>query len=291
VTEGRIRYGTSSWSEKAWSGAFYPPGLPAGEQLAYYATRYDTVEADVTYYRVPDARLVRGWEARTPQGFVLSAKFPRSVVHAGEGAQPDSAKVLVREHVQRDVERFLEAMRLLGARCGPLVLQFPYFNKQAFARPELFLERLEPFLEGLPPDFRYGVELRNKTWVGEPLLALLRRQRAALVLVDLAYLPHPAELLDLDPFTADFAYGRLIGDRKQIDKLTDTLDRVVVDQGPRLERWAALLRAAAGKVPETYVYANNHYAGYAPATIDDLRARVEALEGRQGAPRVSPPRS
>ena len=275
MTEGRIRYGTSSWSEKAWSGAFYPPGLPAGEQLAYYATRYDTVEADVTYYRVPDARLVRGWEARTPQGFVLSAKFPRSVVHAGEGAQPDSAKVLVREHVQRDVERFLEAMRLLGARCGPLVLQFPYFNKQAFARPELFLERLEPFLAGLPPDFRYGVELRNKTWVDEPLLALLRRQRAALVLVDLAYLPHPAELLERDPFTADFAYGRLIGDRKQIDQLTDTLDRVVVDQGPRLERWAALLQAAKARVPETYVYANNHYAGYAPATIDELRARVE----------------
>jgi uncharacterized protein YecE (DUF72 family) len=276
MTAGTIRYGTSSWSEKAWGGVFYPEGLPAGEQLAYYATRFDTVEADVTYYRVPDERMVRGWERKTPAGFVLSAKFPRSVVHAGEGAQPDGGKVLVREHVQRDVERFLDAMRPLGPRCGPLVLQFPYFNRRAFDRPEAFLERLEPFLEGLPPDFRYGVELRNKTWVDEPLLEVLRRRRVALVLVDLAYLPHPAELLErCDPFSADFAYARLIGDRKKIDALTDSLDRVVLDQGARLERWAELLRAAAGKVPETYVYANNHYAGYAPDTIEDLRGRVE----------------
>jgi uncharacterized protein YecE (DUF72 family) len=223
---------------------------------------------------------VRGWERKTPEGFVLSAKFPRSVVHAGDGPRPDGAKVLVRARVQRDVERFLEAMGLLGPKCGPLVLQFPYFSKQAFQRPEDFLERLDPFLEALPGGFRYGVELRNKTWVDEPLLEVLRRHRVALVLVDLAYLPHPAELLErFDPFTADFAYGRLIGDRKKIDALTDTLDRVVLDQGARLDRWAGLLRAAAARVPETYVYANNHYAGYAPDTIEDLARRVEAASG------------
>ena len=102
----------------------------------------------------------------------------------------------------------------------------------------------------------------------------------ALVLVDLAYLPHPADLLErFDPFTAEFAYGRLIGDRKKIDSLTDRLDRVVLDQGARLERWAELLRAAASKVPETYVYANNHYAGFAPGTIETLRGRVEDARG------------
>ena len=273
---GRIRYGTSSWSEKAWAGVFYPRGLPAGEQLAHYAERFDTVEADVTYYRVPDERLVRGWARKTPSGFTLSAKFPRSVVHAGQGAQPDGEKVLELEHCARDVERFLSSMSLLGERCGPLVLQFPYFNRRAFARPEDFLERLGRFLERLPRDFRYGVELRNKTWVDAPLYELLRAQRTALVLVDLAYLPHPDELFARgDPLTTDFAYARLIGDRKKIDALTDTLDRVVLDQGERLERWARLLVSVRERVPETYVYANNHYAGYAPDTIADLAARVE----------------
>lgn len=276
-TGGRLRFGTSSWSEKAWSGVFYPAGLPAGEQLAHYAQRFDTVEADVTYYRVPDERLVRGWERKTPAGFRLSAKFPRSVVHAGEGAEPDGARVLEPEHCARDVERFLASMALLGDKCGPLVLQFPYFNRRAFARAEPFLERLDRFLRALPTGFRYGVELRNPSWYDAPLFELLRAHRTALVLVDLAYLPHPGDLLERgDPFTTDFAYARLIGDRKKIDALTDTLDRVVLDQGPRLERWARLLLAARERVPETYVYANNHYAGYAPDTIADLAARVEA---------------
>lgn len=280
MSPGRIRYGTSSWSEKAWSGVFYPAGLPAREQLPFYAQRYDTVEADVTYYRVPDAPLVRGWAERTPPGFVLSAKFPRSIVHAGEGAAPDPQKLLVRQHVQRDLEGFLGSMSLLGEKCGPLLLQFPYFNRRAFASSAPFLERLESFLETLPGGIRCAVELRNKAWVGEALLELLRRRRAALVLVDLAYLPHPAELLErLDPFSSDFAYARLIGDRKGIDALSERLDHVVVDQGERLDRWAALLRRAAERVPETYVYANNHYAGYAPATIDELRARLAAGAG------------
>lgn len=272
---GTFRYGTSSWSEKSWAGVFYPAGLAVSEQLSHYATRFDTVEADVTYYRVPDRKLVAGWDAKTPAGFLLSAKFPRSVVHGGDEAQPDPARVLVPEVVGGDVERFLGAMALLGDKCGPLVAQFPYFNARAFASVEPFLERLDRFLGSLPATFRYAVELRNKNWIGEPLLEVLRRHRTALVLVELNYMPHPADLARrYDVFTTDFAYARLIGDRKAIDAMTDRFDRVVIDQGASLERWALLLREAARRLPQVLAYANNHYAGHAPATITDLAARV-----------------
>lgn len=275
---GRIRFGTSSWSEKAWAGVFYPAGLPPSEQLAFYATQFHSVEADVTYYRVPDRKLVEGWARKTPDGFVLSAKFPRSIVHAGETSQRDTRKVLVREHTKEDVDLFLNVMGLLGAKCGPLVLQFPYFNRQAFPERGPFLERLAAFLDALPPGFRYGVELRNQAWIDSELLDVLRVHNVALVMVDLAYLPHPAHVAErLDLLTADFAYGRLIGDRKGIGALTDRLDRVVMDQSERLSRWAVLLHELRQRVPETYVYANNHYAGYAPATVGDLAARVEAV--------------
>lgn len=274
---GTLRCGTSSWSEKAWDGVFYPAGLPAAEQLRHYATQFDTVEADVTYYRVPDRRMVQGWAARTPEHFVLSAKFPRSVVHCGAGAHPDGAKVLVPEHVSSDVDRFLETMALLGPKCGPLVLQFPYFNREAFASVAPFRERLAAFLERLPRDFRYGVELRNKSWIDRPMLELLREHKCALVLVDLVYMPHPAELAErFDLVTTDFAYARLIGDRKKIDSLTDTLNATVLDQSERLDAWAGLLADLLNRTREVYVYANNHYAGYAPDTVRDLVARVKA---------------
>ncbi|MCK6448616.1 MAG: DUF72 domain-containing protein [Planctomycetes bacterium] len=275
VKRGRFRFGTSSWSEASWRGVFYPEGLPTGEQLSYYATRFDTVEADVTYYRVPDARLVGGWERKVPADFRLSAKFPRSIVHGGQEATPDPAKVLVPDAVREDLERFLANMALLGEKCGPLVLQFPYFNQKVFPRAETFFRRLETFLDALPRSFRYGVEVRNKAWIGDELLGLLRARNVALVWVDLAYLPHPAELAASKAIlTADFAYARLIGDRKQIDALTTTFDKLVVDQSERLARWAELLRATLDAGHEVYTYANNHYAGHAPATIRDLARRV-----------------
>ncbi len=273
-----LHHGTSSWSEQSWVGPFYPAGTRPADFLRHYATQFSTVEADVTYYRVPDERLVDGWREKTPDGFLLSAKFPRSIVHGGEGASPDPNRLLnlAIEDVDRDLGDFLGGMARLGERCGPLVLQFPYFNKNVFPGPGPFYERLDAFLGELPDDFRYAVEIRNKWWVKPPLCNLLRRHGAALVLVDLAYMPHPADLAaQLDVVTADFAYCRLIGDRKAIDALTDKFDRIVVDQSRRLDRWGELIKELMTRVPEVFVYANNHYAGHGPSTIRDLVARIE----------------
>jgi uncharacterized protein YecE (DUF72 family) len=272
---GEFLYGTSSWSEKSWAGVFYPAGLAPADQLAHYATQFQSVEADVTYYRAPDARLAAGWEAKTPAGFFLSAKFPRSIVHGGEAATPDPKRVLSLEHSAGDRARFLSSMELLGDKCGPLVLQFPYFNQRVFESIQPFLERLDHFLAALPAHFRYGVEVRNKNWIDAPLLDLLRRHRTALVLVDIAYMPHPLDLSKRhDLFTTDFTYARLIGDRKRIDSLTESFDKIVVDQSERLAKWAELLRDALNRLPRVFAYANHHYAGYAPETIRDLAQRT-----------------
>jgi len=181
--------------------------------------------------------------------------------------------------VQADTDLFLERMRGLGGKCGPLVLQFPWFSRRAPLPVETFLERLDAYLAELPPDFRYGVEVRNRGYVGEPLLTLLRAHRVAFVLVEIANMPHPAELARrFDLFTTNFAYARLIGDRKAVDRETKTFDRTVLDKERDLVRWAELLTSARTRVPETYVYANNHYAGHGPATIRRLRSLVEGDE-------------
>lgn len=270
----RLLHGTSSWSSKDWVGPFYPEGTKPGDFLAVYAEHFPAVEADVTYYRLPDERLVDGWRRKTPAGFQLCAKFPRSIVHGGDGARPDPDSVLVPERVGQDLERFLRVMRRLGDRLGPLVLQFPYFNRQAFASRDAFLERLVPFLDLLPSDLRFAVEVRNKNWVGEELLDALRARGIAFVLLDLLYMPHPADRGGLDLITADFTYARLIGDRKAVDEKTKTFDRIVVDQSARLEKWARLLRELGDRVVDVYVFANNHYAGHGPATIRDLVQRL-----------------
>lgn len=272
---GRLWHGTSSWSAKGWAGVFYPAGLPPAQWLSHYATQFPCVEADVTYYRVPDARLVSGWVAKTPAGFRIAAKFPRSVVHAGRDRRPDPRRLLVPSEVRADVRAFLDAMGLLGERAGPLLLQFPFLGRDAFEGVEPFAERLDRFLGLLPPDFRYAVEVRNRGWIRAPLLDVLRRHRAALVWVELGWLPHPADWVERrDAWTGDFAYARLIGDRKATEARTRTFDSTVLDRSDSLERWARIVAASLERVPETYVFANNHYAGYAPDTIRELIRRL-----------------
>lgn len=283
-----MRLGTSSWSEKSWVGAFYPEGTQPADFLSYYATRFPAVEADVTYYRVPSTSMVRGWARKTPADFKLCAKFPRSIAHCGEGATPDATRLLLPEHTARETDAFLRAMGELESRCGPLVLQFPYLNREAFAGLDPFLERLDGYLGRLPKDFRYAVEVRNKAWLVPALTEVLTAHRAALVLVDLLYMPHPDEVADRIPLvTTDFVYARLIGDRKKIDKLSGKrFDKLVFDQRPRLERWARVLGDVAADVPETYAFANNHYAGHGPATVAELAALVR---GEEPGPAPGPP--
>ena len=264
-------------------GPFYPEGASPSDFLELYARRYDTVEIDATYYAVPAARTVEGWARRTPEGFLIAAKFPREIVHGGEGASPDPARILEPAHAYPVRDRFLAVMEKLGPRLGPLVIQFPYFNKKVFPSAEPFMDRLDRFLGDLPPGRFYAVEIRNRPWLTPAFADLCRRHRAGLVLVDQAWMPHGDEVeRKMDPVTAGLAYVRLLGDRQEIEKLTTTWENEVIDRTDRLTRWAGfLVRMLEREVP-TVVYVNNHYAGHAPATVEKLRRLFEEAARERG---------
>jgi len=269
-----IRYGTCSWSEKSWVGPFYPPGTKPSEYLARYATQFDTVEADSTYYGRPSADRVRNWAAVTPPGFVLSSKLPRTCFLGEDARNLDPERVLVAEAFREELDAHLAAMSLLGDKRGPMLLQFPWFGPRVFRDLPAFLARLDAFLAALPHDWRWVVEVRNRHWLKEELLAVLRAHRVALALVEIRGMPHLADVVErLDVRTADFLYARLICDRAAVERKSKTFDTVVIDQSASLARWAHLLRAQASSA-DGFVYANNHYAGHGPATIRELRRLV-----------------
>ena len=270
-----LRYGTCSWSEKSWVGPFYPPGTKPADFLRHYATAFDTVEADSTYYGIPPPDRVRNWAAVTPPGFVLSSKLPRTCFLGEDARDLDPARVLVHETFAGELEAHFASLAGLGDKAGPVVLQCPWFNSGVFGGLGAFLERLDPFLAALPAGFRYVVEVRNRGWLHAELLAVLRRRRVALALVEIRAMPHPADVVErLDVRTTDFLYVRLIGDRSAVERVTKSFDKVVLDKSESLGRWAHLLRTQASSA-DGFVYANNHFAGYGVETIRELRRLVE----------------
>jgi uncharacterized protein YecE (DUF72 family) len=263
-----IWIGTSAFTSKGWEGSFYPRGMKPAEYLSYYATQFDTVEVDSTFYRTPALSTVKGWYAKTPPGFIFAVKVPQVITHE---------KVLV--DCEEDVSYFLKTMEALGEKLGPVLFQFGYFNRSKFKSGAEFLARLKAFLKQLPKGFQYAVEIRNKNWLDarpangtgmqkSRFAETLRERGVALALIDQSWMPRPWEMKEkFDLITADFAYVRWLGDRKGIEEQTKTWDKTIVDRRGDLKNWVELFREFVRRNLKILAYANNHYAGHGPDTV------------------------
>jgi uncharacterized protein YecE (DUF72 family) len=257
-SEPGLLLGTSSFTAAGWQGSFYPPGMQTRNFLSYYATQFKTVEIDSTYYGTPSVSTVTNWYKCTPPDFIFAAKIPRGVTHEN---------VLV--DCGAEFDEFIDQMKLLHEKLGPLLLQFPWFNKYQIQADEFF-RRLRLFLKRMKdlPTVRFVVEIRNKAWLDKRFTDLLREHNVALGLTDLSNMPRPWELKNgLDLVTTDFVYVRWLGDRRGIEALTRTWDKTVIDRTEDLRNWAQLFRHFVARDLKVYAYANNHYAGHGPGTV------------------------
>jgi len=256
-----IHLGTSAFTAAGWEGSFYPRGMKPADYLTYYATKFDTVEVDSTFYRIPSEQTVRGWDRKTPENFVFSVKVPQAITHD---------KMLA--DCKSELTEFVKTVEILGEKLGPMVLQFPYFNRTKFKSSGEFLKLLDAFLKICPKDRKFAVEIRNKNWLDEPFAETLRRHGAAMVLQDQSWMPRPKSVFEkIDPITADFTYIRWLGDRKGIEERTESWDKVIVDRSAELAEWVEIVRKVHKRRIQIFAYANNHYAGHAPATVEMFR--------------------
>jgi uncharacterized protein YecE (DUF72 family) len=192
-----LRIGTSGFDYKHWRGPFYPPSLAAEDRLAFYTRRFDAVELNVTFYRMPAADAFRRWAAIADEADAQRGE--RAAEHApADGAEPSSTagpEADLREpflfavkasryltHVRRllhpkaPVEYLMERAELLGRHLGPVLLQLPPDMRIELDR---LAETLEAFGEA-----RVAVEPRHESWFVPDLESLLSRRHAALCLSD-----------------------------------------------------------------------------------------------------------
>lgn len=196
---------------------------------------------------------------RTPKGFVFSLKVPKSITHE---------KGLV--GCEAEVEEFIKVAHILDEKLGVVVFQFPFFDKWQVKDRREFTDRLIPFLKKLPSGYKFAIEIRNKQWLDAEFAGMLRAYNVALVLQDFSLMPQPNELT-FDPITADFTYIRWLGDRKVIETLTQTWNKVVDDKTNRLASWVVYCQQIQKRGIAQYIYANNHFEGFSPATVNKFR--------------------
>ena len=264
--------GTSSWSSKDWCGTFYPESIQPEEMISAYARQLSTVEIDATWYRMPGPAVVDSWRARTPPGFVFSAKVPRIISHD---------KYL--EGCEEEMNQFVRIMSRLGDKLGPMILQFPYVAKgkdpEEYATGADFLSRLKRFAANLPEGFRWGIEIRNSRWVRPELLDFLQNRSISLVFIDYYTMdPLPKLAGRSGIFTGDFTYIRFLGNHKQMDAAVQSArasgtrisdwGSLLIDRTQQMRHWMPSIRDLVSRQVPVYVYFNNHYAGYAPGSVE-----------------------
>lgn len=236
--------GCSGWQYRDWRGVVYPAGLPQRAWLQHYATLFDTVEVNNTFYRLPTEAAVTGWTANVPPGFVFALKLGGFGTHRMK--LRDAASWLP-NHMRR--------VELLGAAAGPTLVQLP-------PRWRRNVERLDEFLHVAPRSTRWAVELRDPTWVHDDVFDVLARHGAALCVHDLLA-DHPFVL------TTDWTYLRFHGP----DALAHAYHGAYGHR--RLRRWADRVAQLLDDGCDVHCYFNNDVEGHAVTDARWLRHAVD----------------
>ncbi|MGH9178633.1 MAG: DUF72 domain-containing protein [Acidimicrobiales bacterium] len=240
---GRAHVGCSGWVYKDWRGIVYPEDMPQRRWFEHYSSRFDTVEINNTFYRLPPATTVEKWAAQAPPGFVYSLKLGAFCSHRMK--LRDAASWLP-NHLDR-AER-------LGNALGPTLVQLPPGWRRDAGR-------LEEFLAVAPSHLRWAVELREPSWLHEEVYDVLRRHNAALCVHDI--LPDHPWLR-----TADWTYARFHGPDAANRKYWGRYG----EEG--LSPAADRLAAWQGEGCDVYAYFNNDHEGNAVLDATWLRDRL-----------------
>lgn len=224
-----IRIGTSGFIYEHWRHRFYPPSA-RGSELELYARSFDTVELNVTFYRMPAGATFRSWAGRVPDDFLFAVKASRFLTHIRRLSEPRAS-----------VDLMVERARELGAHLGPILVQLP---------PDLVadLPALEATLDAFPPDLRVAVEFRHPTWFTDRVRDLMAERNVALCWADRRGRIAPLWR------TADWAYLRFHeghGSPRSCYKPAE------------LEAWAERLQAGWADMSDGFVYFNNDGHGCA----------------------------
>ena len=233
-----MRVGCSGWQYKHWRGEFYPVDLPLSRWLEYYAQRFNTVEINNSFYRLPEAATFADWHTRVGVDFVYAVKASRFLTHMKKLGDPEGP-----------LDRFFARVAQLEGSLGPVLYQLPpgwHMN----------LDRLNTFVAALPLGQRHVVEFRDPTWYVDEVYDTLARHGVAMCLHDMVGAAPPNRRV-----VGTFIYLRFHGPQKYRGRYSNET----------LGDWATWCAARLIEGTPVYAYFNNDVGGHAPRDAVRLR--------------------
>jgi uncharacterized protein YecE (DUF72 family) len=251
--------GTSGYSYDDWKHVYYPANVSRAGWLAYYASEFQAVELNFTYYRIPTADQLEKLAAQTPDDFRFAVKAHRDITHTRKGDPVVFAQF----------RAALEPLQGVG-KLGAVLLQFPYSFRNT-KENVYYLEHCARQLSELP----FVIEFRHSDWVTQRTLGKLREWQAGFCNVDMPKLPG---LLPQTAFvTAPTAYARFHG--RNVDKwwrheqAWQRYDYTYNDQ--EIEEWVPHLRDMDREAESLFVFANNHWQGQSIDTARQIKMHLQ----------------
>ena len=286
-----IYIGGSSWKYEGWLGQIYTREryLSRGrfsrkafeaECLREYAETFPTVCGDFAFYQFPSEEFWRRLFAHVPAGFRFAFKVPEQITcklfprHARYGPQAgrENEAFLDGRILQ---EMFLRPLLPYREKTALLIFEFGAFGRRSFAGLGEFLDRLDPFLGALPPEFRYAVEIRNPEFLEKDYFSCLRGHGVAHVYNAWSKMPELRHQMAIqDSVTADFLVSRaLLRHGRVYEDAVGLFSPYTEIQDPNPEARESM-RVLIGRARENkqflFLFVNNRLEGNAPLTILSL---------------------
>lgn len=183
--------GTSGYNYPHWSkGVFYPEGLSQNKWLEYYCQFFNSVELNVSFYRLPSKKIFQNWYKRTPKDFYFTAKGSRFITH-----------IKKLKDCKEPLKIFLENAGGLKEKLSCILWQLPPGLKKDLKRLEDFLRLLKKFTKNI----KQAIEFRNETWFERDTYDILKKYNTCLCIAHSNRWPCVKEI------TSDFLYLRFHG--------------------------------------------------------------------------------
>ena len=241
-----LKIGCSGFNYGGWKGNFYPSDLPQKKWLDFYCKIFNTVELNVTFYRLPLASTFSKWHNETPSDFVFSIKGSRFITHIKRLLDP-----------QVPLEIFFERALNLKEKLRVVLWQFSPSFKINIERLKFFLKLLKKY------PVKNTLEFRHESWITEEVINLCRKHNISLCTADWP------EFIDELPVTSDFVYIRRHGKGGSYATCYSKAE---------LKKDAKKIKNYLKDNKDVFIYFNNDAYGYAPKNAKELMEMLKKLK-------------